>query len=141
MICFRQWKKTICHKHSESRLNLFISTRLYMTKVRGFNDSSGKNILMLLCKLPSISHSRQTLAISPDGQFFKKYWLTLLILFFNKQLTWLQHSLTNQGKCFFSWTWFIAQFWKNEQINCSLGITGRISLKVYSLHKTELKIQ
>lgn len=67
-----------------------------MTKVRGFNDSSGRNILT------SISHSRQTLAISPDGQFFQKYKLTLLILFFNKQLTWLQHSLTNQGKCFFS---------------------------------------
>lgn len=73
-----------------------------MTKVRGFNDSSGRNILMLLCKLPSISHSRQTLAISPDGQFFQKYKLTLLILFFNKQLTLLQHSLTNQGKYFFS---------------------------------------
>lgn len=73
-----------------------------MTKVRGFNDSSGRNILMLLCKLPSISHCRQTLAISPDGQFFQKYKLTLLLLFFNKQLTWLQHSLTNQGKCFFS---------------------------------------
>lgn len=107
-----------------------------MTKVRGFNDSSGRNILMLLCKLPSISHSRQTLAISPDGQFFQKYKLTLLLLFFNKQLTWLQHSLTNQGKCF-----SLHNFEENEQINCSLGITGRISLKVYSLHKTELKIQ
>lgn len=42
------------------------------------------------------------LAISPDGQSFQKYKLTLLLLFFNKQLTWLQHSLTNQGKCFFS---------------------------------------
>lgn len=111
-----------------------------MTKVRGFNDSSGRNILMLLCKFPSISHSRQTLAISPDGQFFQKYKLTLLILFFNKQLTLLQHSLTNQGKCFLAEHDSLHNFEENEQINCSLGITGRISLKVYSLHKTELKI-
>lgn len=34
--------------------------------------------------------------------FSKNINLHYLYCFFNKQLTWLQHSLTNQGKCFFS---------------------------------------
>lgn len=32
-------------------------------------------------------------------------------------------------------------FEETEQIYCSFGITRRMSLNVYSLHKTELKIQ